>query len=335
MATTAQDFDTLYQLAQVARKQRPRGRYAPSPTGPLHLGNVRTALLAWLQIRLVDGVFILRMEDLDLPRARAGSAAQILDDLRWLGLDWDEGPDLGGPLAPYTQSERTPLYQEALQRLINADRLYPCYCSRKDVALAASAPHAGDTTFIYPGTCRNGAPARPERDPAWRYRVPERVVSVVDEIAGPLAQTLHHEVGDFVVRRADRLFAYQLAVVVDDALMGITDVVRGVDLFDSTPRQAELFDALGTPVPRYWHVPLLLDATGRRLAKRDEAASLAALRGQGDSAPAIVGRLAAELQLIPPGTELGPRQLLARLDLPTFRHHLAAALQAQRATSHA
>ena len=320
-------FDSLLSQARNLRKRGPRGRYAPSPTGPLHLGNVRTALIAWLQTRLQQGTFVLRIEDLDLPRVQEHSAAQIIEDLHWLGLDWDEGPDVGGPLGPYDQSPRTALYEEALRRLADKHLAFRCYCSRKDVAEAASAPHGLGGVITYPGTCRDLTPdqetqiqrEKPDRAPAWRYRVPNRHVSLVDAIVGRYEENLETEVGDFVIRRADDLFAYQLAVVVDDALMGITDVVRGFDLLDSTPRQIELFDALDLPTPRFWHVPLMLDGTGQRLSKRDGSDSLAGLRAQGLTPREVVGMLAASLRIVAPDTAISPRELLARVTLDELR----------------
>ncbi len=304
-----------------------RGRYAPSPTGPLHLGNIRTALLAWLQTRLAAGQFILRMEDLDQPRVKIGSAERILYELRWLGIDWDEGPNLGGPVGPYDQGSRNDFYHAALYELKREGRLFPCFCSRKDIAQAASAPHAPDSKALYPGTCRNTNAEEVElirrqkgnRIPAWRYRVPNHVITFDDQVAGSISQVLHQEVGDFVVRRADNLFAYQLAVVIDDTLMGITDVVRGADLLASTPRQIELFNALGFRVPQFWHVPLLTNETGERLSKRDGAESIAALRDHGASPEHIVGQLAASVRLVPPGSRLSARELLEELDMETFR----------------
>ncbi|MEK7321694.1 MAG: tRNA glutamyl-Q(34) synthetase GluQRS [Pseudomonadota bacterium] len=316
----------------------PKGRYAPSPTGPLHLGNLRTALVAWLHIRLAGGHFILRIEDLDQTRSRAESIGQILEDLRWLGLDWDEGPDVGGPCGPYLQSQRSAFYDDAFSQLRNARRVFPCYCSRKDVALAANAPHGRENSGIYPGNCRHLATdtAPPNaRAAAWRYRVPSHRLEVLDQISGPLIQTMDVEVGDFVVRRADRLYAYQLAVAVDDALMGITDVVRGADLRDSTPRQVELLNSLGLPVPRYWHIPLIMDALGRRLSKRDGDQGVTALRQQGRAPQHIVGRLAASLNLIPDDEPLSARELLARLTSATLRERLiAAAAQASHGTGY-
>lgn len=298
-----------------------RGRYAPSPTGPLHLGNVRTALLAWLQTRLSGGTFVLRMEDLDRPRTVPGSAEQILDDLRWLGLDWDEGPDVGGPHGPYVQSERDALYAEALLQLEAQGRVFRCWCSRKDIAEASSAPHGGSP--VYPGTCRDLGPdevaavqaAKPGKMPAWRYRAEEGEIVVHDLLCGEYRQNLREEVGDFVLRRADGLFAYQLAVVVDDIAMGITDVVRGADLLESTPRQIALFRALGAPLPRFWHVPLMVDAAGARLSKRDGSESLQALRAAGWTPERVVGALATSLGW----PALSAAELLQHLDLERFR----------------
>ena len=304
-----------------------RGRYAPSPTGRLHLGNLRTALVAWLQTRLQGGEFILRIEDLDKPRIRSGSTEAILADLTWLGLDWDEGPDIGGPRAPYTQSHRQSLYQAALDKLTQQHLIFPCYCSRKDIALAASAPHAGEEGAIYPGICRNEPSENfHHRTPALRYCVPDETFTFVDAIAGMQQQHLAHEVGDFVVRRADGLYAYQLAVVVDDILMGITDVVRGADLLSSTARQLALFQALGTArPPRYWHVPLVCDELGQRLSKRENAASLEFWRNAGMNAAQLVGRFASDFGWLTTGAEISARELLTEINLERF----IAALQAQ------
>lgn len=303
------------------------GRYAPSPTGPLHLGNARTALLAWLQARLTSSRFILRIEDLDRERVRPGSAEQIVDDLRWLGLDWDEGPDVGGPCEPYVQSARNDLYRQSVVDLQARNLLFPCYCSRKDIALAASAPQGG-AHYVYPGTCRaHGREDRSRvgRSPALRYRVPRRRVAVNDMIAGCIQQDLTEDVGDFVVYRADQLCAYQLAVVVDDGLMGVTDVVRGADLLDSTPRQAQLFEELGFAVPRFWHMPLMLDEQGRRMSKRDGSNSIKERRHRGESAASIVGQLASSAQLVPHAIEISAEELLAQLSLDQFVNVLSSA----------
>ncbi len=295
-----------------------RGRYAPSPTGVLHLGNVRTALLAWLFARQAGGAFVLRVEDLDRPRVRPGAAAQMLEDLRWLGLDWDEGPDCGGPFGPYLQSERQALYDAYLERLRAADLVYPCYCSRAEVARAASAPQgAGDDGPRYPGTCRSlSAAERRAREasgkrPCLRFRAPDRLIEFVDLMAGPVAQNVAQAVGDFIVARSDGIPAYQFAVVVDDGLMQITQVVRGADLLGSTARQIALFEALGFAVPSFGHVPLVVDAQGARLAKREQAAGVGALRAAGIAPERVVGALAASCGLCERGETLSARDLLA------------------------
>ena len=305
------------------------GRYAPSPSGPLHLGNLRTALLAWLQARLAAQPFILRMEDLDLPRIKPGSSEQIIKELHWLGLDWDEGPDCGGPATPYEQSARNPQYQQAFQQLLDNDLIYPCYCSRKDIQNAASAPHAHEYGSIYPGTCRDVKQRaemkqrHPDKTAAWRYRVPKRTITFEDRIIGVVSQSLDQEVGDFVIKRADGLFAYQLAVVVDDGMMGITDVVRGADLLDSTARQIELFEALSYPVPTFWHVPLMVDETGARLSKRDGSDSLEVWRQQGKSADDVVGYLAFTVGLIDEERPVSAQELRQGLTLELFRKKLS------------
>lgn len=316
------DFDELLARARELRSEQVRGRYAPSPTGSLHLGNLRTALYAWLQVRLAGGELVMRMEDLDEPRAKEGSAEEIVDDLRWLGLEWDEGPEIGGPLGPYTQSRRTELYRQALRRLEGKDLVFRCYCSRKDVREASSAPH-GPGGAVYPGTCRDLTPEEqkvaqarhPSREPSVRFRVCDEQISLRDAIAGDYAENLAHDVGDFVVRRSDQLFAYQLAVVVDDALMGITDVVRGADLLTSTPRQIALFETFGVEPPRFWHAPLMVDDDGERMSKRDGSDSLRLLKERGWDAPRVIGHLAASLGWVDDGARLSARELLEELDV--------------------
>ncbi len=316
-----------------------RGRYAPTPSGPLHAGNLRTALLAWLLARRASGAFALRVEDLDRPRVRPGATQAMLDDLRWLGLEWDEGPDIGGPHAPYVQSERDTLYAERLRWLQDRGLVYPCYCSRADIARAASAPHGNAPSHItpmtivasgetgegprYPGTCRDPARRAIQREraggrpPALRFRVPDGpdgVVRFVDGLYGPLEQDVARAVGDFVVGRAASVPAYQLAVVVDDALMGITGVARGADLLLSTPRQILLYRALGYTVPRFLHLPLAVDAAGARLAKRHGAVELGPWRERGYTPAIVAGALAASAGLVPPGARLTPRELLEIFD---------------------
>ncbi|MGH2508008.1 MAG: tRNA glutamyl-Q(34) synthetase GluQRS [Ktedonobacteraceae bacterium] len=295
-----------------------RGRYAPSPTGTLHLGNLRTALLAWLFARGADGEFVLRIEDLDRARVRVGATAHMLADLRWLGLDWHEGPDVGGPHTPYMQSERQAIYTMYLQRLQALGLVYPCYCSRAEIARVASAPH-GDDGPAYPGTCRHLSTARRQqyersgRQPALRLRVDDtRVVTFTDLVVGPVRQQVQQTVGDFILRRADGIFAYQFAVVVDDGLMGINQVVRGADLLTSTARQILLFEALHFPVPTFVHVPLWLDCIGRRLSKRVESAGLAPLQSGGAAPDHVVGQLAASCGLVEQGERMSAAQLVER-----------------------
>jgi glutamyl-tRNA synthetase len=264
---------------------RPVGRYAPSPTGDLHLGNLRTALLAWRRIRDLGGIFMLRIEDIDIARTVAAFERRILDDLRWLGIDWDEGPDVSGPAGPYRQTERAPIYEAALARLEAAGRTYLCTCSRKDLR-EASAPHDPDGPEgpVYPGTCRDADPETQRAHPlgaATRLRVDARPVVFADAVAGPQIFNLESLCGDFIVRRRDGLWAYQLACAVDDALMGVTHVLRGADLLSSTPRQIAIMHALDLPVPSYAHVPLVVDERGERLSKRDGSQTLRALRESG------------------------------------------------------
>ncbi|HEX5439744.1 MAG TPA: tRNA glutamyl-Q(34) synthetase GluQRS [Ktedonobacterales bacterium] len=297
-----------------------RGRYAPSPTGALHLGNLRTALLAWLFARASGGYFVLRIEDLDLPRTRRGAAQAMLADLRWLGLDWDEGPDVGGLLGPYVQSMRQALYDEAIARLREKGLIYPCYCTRAELAQVASAPQ-GDEGPRYPGVCRRlTARERASREasgrrPALRFTAPEAPIQFDDLLHGTISASVAATVGDFIVRRSDGFVSYQLAVVVDDALMGITQVVRGVDLLTSTARQLALYAALGYLPPReYAHVPLVTDAEGVRVAKRDAAAGLDAGRAAGCSPGQILASLAASCGLHPAETTTTPADLLAAFD---------------------
>ena len=298
-----------------------RGRFAPSPTGALHLGNARTALLSWLAARAAGGAYLVRIEDLDAPRIRPGAEDRILSGLRWLGLDWDEGPDVGGPFAPYRQSERAERYADALSRLRAAGAVYPCFCSRAEVAAAADAPQGpGDEGPRYPGTCRDLAAAEVEsrarrRPPAWRFRVPAGAVEFEDGVHGPQRRDVASETGDFVVARADGIPAYQLAVVVDDAAMAVGEVVRGDDLLASTARQLLLYRALGLSTPRFAHVPLVNGEDGVRLAKRHGALSLDELRERGADPRAVVGLLAALSGLAAPGARVEPRDLVPAFSL--------------------
>jgi glutamyl-tRNA synthetase len=242
----------------------------------------------------------------------------MLFDLRWLGLDWDEGPDIGGPHAPYIQSERQEIYTMYLQRLLDKGLIYPCYCSRAEIARAASAPQ-GNEGPRYPGTCRNLTQAQRRqheannRRPSMRFRVDdERAVSFTDLLVGPVEQQVQLTIGDFIVCRSDGIFAYQFAVVVDDALMHINQVVRGVDLLQSTARQILLFEALGFPIPTFAHVPLLLDEHGQRFSKRTQSAGLEPLRAAGVTPAQIVGQIAADCGLVDRDEQLSARELAQR-----------------------
>jgi glutamyl-tRNA synthetase len=268
-----------------------RGRFAPSPTGALHLGNARTALFAWLDARARGGDFVLRMEDLDPQRSSTEAAAGILDDLRWLGLDWDEGPDLGGAHGPYSQSGRSDLYTAAVEDLLRRGLAFECSCTRSELARAATAPHPGEDGPRYPGTCRAG-PSAPDRPKSVRLRVDPAAVAFTDLVHGPVAFDVGATVGDFVIRRMDGVAAYQLAVAYDDSVQGITHVLRGDDLLPSAPRQLLVLRALGLRAPTYAHVPLLVGADGHRLAKRSGSLTLQFLRHRSISPEAVLGLLA-------------------------------------------
>ena len=289
-----------------------RTRFAPSPTGDLHLGGAYVALASWLLARATGGAFVVRMEDLDPPRVVAGAADAILDDLAWLGLDADEGPREGGPSAPYVQSDRGETYGEALATLAARGLVYPCDCSRAEIARIASAPHEGEE-LRYPGTCRDKDPHRVfKRPPALRARVPDEEMAFVDEACGPYAQRLAQGVGDFVLRRGDGVWAYQLAVIADDLAMRIGLVVRGEDLLPSTPRQLWLARELGAAeVPRYAHLPLVVGSDGARLSKRTAGSSIRELRRRGLARAEIVGVLARALGL-GDGTEVEALALVPR-----------------------
>jgi len=294
------------------------GRLAPSPTGAQHVGNARTFLLAWLSARSQHGRLILRMEDIDSPRIKAGAAQQAIDDLRWLGLDWDEGPDVGGRYAHYVQTSRLALYEEALAKLRAAERIYPCTCSRSEVAAAASAPHAGQEGPRYPGTCAtNTAPTAQSLEPgsfAWRFRTSNLVRSYEDGLAGTMTCNVQQELGDFVIAKADGTPAYQLAVVVDDHAMGVTEVVRGDDLLPSTFRQLELYDFFGWTPPKFIHVPLVIGEDGRRLAKRHGDTRLATFRDAGVVPEQIIGLLAWSCGLKSDTSPIAANELLNGFD---------------------
>ena len=280
----------------------PVGRFAPTPSGRMHLGNVFAALIAWLSVRSKGGSLVLRMEDLDTQRT-SGEFAQILrDDLIWLGLDWDEETQ--------PQSQRSEVYQQYFDRLMDENLLYPCYCTRSQLH-SVNAPHLSDGTYVYPGTCRNLTEAEKKsfsRLPAWRVKVPDKVWQVDDLLQGTYRENLATDCGDFVVRRADGVYVYQLAVTVDDALSGVTEVVRGVDLLSSSPRQMYLQELFGFPHPTYGHVPLLMAPDGRRLSKRDRDLDLDALR-QKLTAEQLIGSLACTAGLLPRPEAISAREL--------------------------
>ena len=250
------------------------GRFAPSPSGRMHLGNAFSALLAWLSVRSCGGTMVLRIEDLDPARCRAEYADQLKRDLTWLGLDWD--------VEQTPQSGRARAYAAQFDRLEHMGLVYPCYCSRNEL-LAASAPHASDGQAVYPGTCRHLSQAEREtkqKAPSWRVMVPDETVSFTDGVLGQYHENLLRGCGDFSIRRADGVYAYQLAVVTDDAEAGVTQVVRGRDLLSSVPRQMYLQNLLGFYTPEYYHVPLLLAPDGRRLSKRERDLDFGALRSR-------------------------------------------------------
>lgn len=298
-----------------------RGRYAPSPTGPIHLGNARTALAAWLSVRSQHGAFIWRVEDLDGPRVVAGAAEEQMRDMAWLGLDWDEGPQPGGaelgPHAPYFQSQRGDLYEAALARLAQSGRLFPCRRSRKDLRELASAPHGASGLPAYPRRWRpsNLGPNwfdTPPTDAALRFQVDEGDVCFDDPAQGRVCEDTASHVGDFVLKRRDGVYAYQLAVVVDDLAMQISEVVRGADLLDSTARQIALMAALRSPPPTFAHLGLILAPDGEKVSKREGGWTLAALRERGVSAEHVVGWLGWTLGLTDAPDPCAPADLISR-----------------------
>jgi glutamyl-tRNA synthetase len=298
-----------------------RGRLAPSPTGALHLGNARTFLLGWLSIRAAGGSLVLRIEDLDGPRVKRGAEAQAIRDLEWLGLDWDSGP--------VRQTDRAAIYQESVAALTRRGLVYPCVCTRSEIESAASAPNLGDHETRYPGTCRGRYASREEaerasgRPAALRFVVSPGGVEFVDGFAGPQSFDPSLESGDFVIekversgpRLGERTAAYQLACVVDDGAMGITDVLRGDDLLGSTARQILLQRAFGLPTPRYLHTPLMVGEDGRRLAKRHGDTTIARFRREGVPPEALIGWLAHGCGLAQAGSRLHASELVRNFSL--------------------
>lgn len=297
------------------------GRFAPSPSGRMHLGNAFSALLAWLSVRSVGGVMVLRLEDLDRVRCKRAYCDQIEADYHWLGLDWDMGGSQGGER--YYQSCRDAYYAEALERLRQKGLLYPCFCTRGQLH-AAAAPHRSDGTFVYPGTCRSLTEeerrARAKvRKPAIRVQVPDETIVLQDGVQGRYEERLSEACGDFILRRSDGIFAYQLAVVVDDALMGVTQVVRGEDLLTSTPRQIWLQRELDYPTPSYYHVPLLYGTDGHRLSKRQRDLDLGAIQRAGKRPEEVVGQLAYWAGLIERPEPVSARELIGVFDWKNVR----------------
>ena len=278
------------------------GRFAPTPSGRMHLGNVFAALIAWLSVRSQNGQLVLRMEDLDTQRTSADFASVLRDDLRWLGLDWDvETPP---------QSQRSAVYDRYFEKMADLGLLYPCYCTRSQLH-SVNAPHLSDGTYVYAGTCRDLTEiqrAAFDRKPAWRVKVPDKVWSITDLVQGDYSLNLATDCGDMVVRRADGVYVYQLAVTVDDGEAGVTEVVRGMDLLSSAPRQMYLQELLGFAHPTYGHVPMLLAPDGRRLSKRDKDLDLGVLR-QRITPEALIGTLAYASGLIERNEAISAREL--------------------------
>lgn len=294
-----------------------RGRFAPSPSGRMHLGNVYAALMSWLSVKAKGGKWVLRIEDLDPQRSRYEYARQIEDDLLWLGLEWDEGGlDAVGASGPYCQSKRAEYYEEALQSLISQGLVYPCKCTRADIR-ATQAPHQSDGRVVYAGSCRPHA--RPpfsvdinnDSKEALRLWVEDRDISFVDGRFGLQSFNLAEECGDFVLRRADGAWAYQLAVAVDDALMGITEVVRGSDLLPSTAQQLYILELLGHRAPHYTHLPLLVNDAGQRLSKRDGSLAMDELR-KVHTPESLLGELAFRAGVIRDAEAVSVEELLER-----------------------
>lgn len=297
------------------------GRLAPSPTGALHLGNARSFLLAWLSVRQQNGMLLMRIEDIDSPRVKPWAREQTLSDLRWLGLDWNWGPDVGGPHSGYVQTERIGRYAEVLQQLIDAGVVYPCTCTRREVAESASAPHEQPVSelppidgAIYPGTCRMRHFVEGTAEFAWRWQFESGEIAWKDEVLGGQLANPERQLGDFVIAKSDGTPAYQLAVVVDDYDMGVTEIVRGSDLVPSTFRQLAILRHLGWPAPRYCHVPLIVGPDGRRLAKRHGDSRLSYFRQRGIKPQMLVGYLAWTLGLLAAPEALEPRELVGQLE---------------------
>ena len=288
------------------------GRFAPTPSGRMHLGNVFAALIAWLAVKKDGGHMVLRMEDLDTQRTSAEFAEVLRQDLLWLGLSWDEETQ--------PQSQRSEVYREYFEKLKAMELLYPCYCTRSQLH-SVNAPHLSDGTYVYTGTCRNLTEeerAAFNRAPAWRVKVPDQTWTVEDRIQGTYTENLATHCGDFVVRRADGVYVYQLAVTLDDALAGVTQVVRGMDLLSSAPRQMYLQSLFGFPHPEYAHVPMLLAPDGRRLSKRDKDLDLGYLR-EHTTAEKLIGVLACSAGLLEAPVPISAKELVSEFTFAKIR----------------
>ena len=288
----------------MSRMENVIGRFAPTPSGRMHLGNVFAALVAWLSVRSRNGSLVLRMEDLDTQRTSADFADVLRDDLRWLGLNWDH------ETAP--QSQRSEVYDRYFEKMMDEGLLYPCYCTRSQLH-SVNAPHLSDGTYVYPGTCRTLTEPPAGRKPAWRVMVPDREWSFRDRVQGDYSLNLATGCGDMVVRRADGVYVYQLAVTVDDGESGVTEVVRGMDLLSSAPRQMYLQELLGFSHPAYGHVPMLLAPDGRRLSKRDRDLDLGELRKR-MTAEELIGHLAFAAKLIEKDEPISAKELASQFN---------------------
>lgn len=291
-----------------------KGRFAPSPTGHIHLGNVWIAMLAWLSVQQQQGTFLVRMEDIDTQRAKRSLGEDLLDDLEWLGLTWDEGPRVGGAAGPYWQSERYSLYEAQVQAWAKEGILYPCYCNRARLQSISSAPHGHEGIAHYDGHCRYLSETecqqlRLQKVPSWRMKVANREYDFTDCWQGTQHAQLWPGADDFIVKRADGMFAYNLAVVMDDIAMGVTEVIRGYDLLPAVGAQLWLYESLGAPAPTYGHAPLVVDEKGYRLSKRQQSITLRELRQSGYSGAMILGRLALAAGLVTT-KQVGPFETL-------------------------
>ncbi|MDE6135137.1 MAG: tRNA glutamyl-Q(34) synthetase GluQRS [Muribaculaceae bacterium] len=318
----------MFHYSLQRNQKKVKGRFAPSPSGRMHLGNIFTALISWLSAKSKGGTWLLRIEDLDPQRSKQEYARQIENDLLWLGLEWDEGGlDNKGLAGPYSQSMRSDEYEKALDSLRHRGLLYPCYCTRADI-MATQAPHESDGRIVYRGTCRN-APNISSRPAATRIMVPDVDIPFDDRVFGHHTVNLSAHCGDFVLRRADGAWAYQLAVVVDDALMGVTEVVRGCDLLLSTAQQLFLYSALGAEPPEFAHLPLICNSAGQRLSKRDSSMSMEALRHR-FSPEELIGRLAHMAGITDEPSPVKPHELITLFDwtkIPSVRSIAAHCLE--------